>query len=1032
MNKHYKKLHREVSCTKQKRKPILTGLLILLISIFSTQMYAQSKTISGTIVDTNGETVIGANVQVKGTTIGSITDIDGKFAFDAPQTGTLVVSYIGYKTQEVALGKTSYNIILQEDAEMLSEVVVIGYGTQRKSDVTGSIASVNTDALREVPSGNISQALQGRVAGMEMTQTSSKPGAGMQIRIRGTRSLNASNDPLVVLDGIPFAGSISDLDPNSIKSIDVLKDASATAIYGSRGANGVLMVTTNKGSAGQKPNISYNGYVGLKTVFADYPMMNAEEFIKLRQDAGQYIQNGVDESNDVNTDWQDLLYRNSMVTSQNIGITGGTTGGAYDFGVSYYKDEAVLPGQDYERFALCGSIDQSIGKYFRFGIITNNNYSINNGDNLGVYNTLSATPIANPYNEDGSWKRTIQMTSDEQYVYSKDIIDNLGDAWVDKKKAFGSYNSIYGELKIPGVEGLKYRMNLGLNYRQTNNGNYTGEGVFSSTATTPSTAAISNSQTTNWTIENLITYDRTFGKHQVNVVGMYSAEQTSYNKSEVSATDIPADHFQFYNLGQATGEITVDPSKQTYYESGLMSWMGRAMYSYDNKYMVSVTFRSDGSSRLAEGHKWHTYPAVSAGWNIKKESFMDNIDMLDMLKLRVGYGQTSNQSVDPYKTLGLLSTRPYNFGDLYTLGYYVSELPNPALGWEYSETWNFGLDFSLFNGRLSGNAEYYVQNTKDVLLSVGLPPTAGVGSYMANIGETQNKGFEVSLNGIILDNYNGWTWEAGINIYANRNKLVSLASGQERDESNRWFVGYPINSIYDYEKTGLWQEGDPYLNILEPGGNVGMIKVKYTGEYNADGTPVRAINSDDRQVMSLEPNFQGGFNTRVAYKNFDLSVVGVFQNGGKLISTLYSNAGYLNMMSGRRNNVKVDYWTPENTGAKYPKPGGIESSNNPKYGSTLGYFDATYLKVRTITLGYNFDHISWLKKNGINRLRLYCTVQNPFVLFSPYNDESGMDPETNSYGDENQAVASFNKRFLVIGTNTPTTRNYLFGLNLSF
>lgn len=329
--------------------------------------------------------------------------------------------------------------------------------------------------------------------------------------------------------------------------------------------------------------------------------------------------------------------------------------------------------------------------------------------------------------------------------------------------------------------------------------------------------------------------------------------------------------------------------------------------------------------------------------------------------------------------------------------------------------------------------EYSVQNTKDVLLSVSLPSTAGVGSYMANIGSTRNKGFELSLNGVILDNYNGWSWDAGINLYSNHNELVSLASGADRDESNWWFKGHPIDVIYDYEKVGLWQEDEAAaMAIAEPGGNAGMIKVKYTGDYDANGLPTRAINTSDRQIISMEPKWQGGFNTRVAYKDFDLSVVGAFKNGGTLISTLYSSTGYLNMLTGRRGNVSVDYWTPDNTGAKYPKPGGAEQSDNPKYGSTLGYFDASYLKIRTITLGYNVPK-SFTSKYGISNLRLYATVQNPFVFFSPYHDESGCDPEPNSYGNENQAVTTgLKSRLLIIGTNSPNSTNYMFGLNLTF
>ena len=1003
---------------------------------FTSDRSSQQHAVSGRVRDSSGDPLPGATVVVKGTTIGTITNVEGKFMLDdVPGNAILVFSFVGMETQEVAVdGKSVVDVTLREETIGIEEVVAIGYGVQRKEAVTGSVASMRGETLREVPSSNITQALQGRVSGVEMSQTSTKPGATMQIRIRGTRSLNASNDPLVVLDGIPFAGSLSDINSSDIKSIDILKDASATAIYGSRGANGVILVTTNRGQIGQKARVTYNGYYGMKKVFADYPMMDGPEFVALREAAGQYT-NTLDESDDINTDWQDLFYRTGMVTSHDIGISGGTNQGNYNFGIGYYKDEAVMPGQEYSRFSIRSTIDQEIGKYFRFGLTSNNNYSVTNGSNLGLYGVLSLSPIAGPYNEDGKWKRTIHMPLDEQWVYSKDIINNLGDKWKDRNKAFGSYNTLYGEIKIPRVEGLKYRINIGLNFRSTNSGKYTGEGVFSTTATTPSTASVGNSHMTNWTVENLVTFDRIFAeKHQVNVVALYSAEQTHYNSSSVSAKDIPSDAFQYYNLGQAAGEITINPDNQGYYKSGLMSWMGRVMYTYDNRYMLTATLRSDGSSRLAKGHQWHTYPAVSAGWNIKNESFMDNIPQVDMLKLRVGYGETSNQSISPYATLGKLSTRPYNFGnDHYSTGYYVSQLPNSNLGWEYSKTWNYGLDFSFLKSRLSGTIEYYVQKTHDLLLSVNLPSTAGVNSYMANIGKTQNKGLEVSLNGVILDNLNGWTWEAGVNLYLNRNKLVSLASGQKRDENNWWFVGHPIDVIYDYKRIGLWQEGDEFLEKYESGGNVGMIKVKYTGEYNDDGSPVRQIGTDDRQILDVEPDLQGGFNTRVAYKGIDLSVVGVFKSGGILISTLYSSSGYLNMLSGRRGNVKADYWTPENTGARYPKPGGKTSNDNPAYGSTLGYFDATYWKIRTITLGYNFENSNWLKNAGVDRLRLYFTVQNPFVMFSPYKRESGMDPETNSYGDENAAVTNtYKERLLTIGTNTPSTRNYLIGVNLTF
>ena len=1021
-----------MKCTTYYFRPLGLLLLLCLIPLCSI---AQNIMVKGIVKDNFGEPVIGANVTEKGTTNGMITDLDGNFSLTVQKNATLVISYIGYVTQEIAIkGNTNLNITLKEDSKALEEVVVIGYGTARKSDVTGSIASVGGDKLQEMPSTNITYALQNRVAGVDMTQTSSQPGATMQIRIRGTRSLTASNDPLVVLDGIPFMGNLSDINPGDIKSMDILKDASSTAIYGSRGANGVILITTNRGAQGTPAKFTYNGYVGAKSVFSKYPMMDGPKYAEMRKYAGKF-ENSLDESDDTNTDWQDLLYRTGMVNSHDVSVAGGTNNGSYSFGAAYYKDQGVIPTQNYTRYSLRGSFDQGVGKYFRFGLTTNSNYNITKGSNVGPYSVLNNTPLANPYNADGSLKRTVKLNSqDENFVVTRDLVEDLEDSWLNEKKGFGTYNNLFAEVQCPWVKGLKYRVNLGLNYRSTKGGVFTGEGINSSTADTPSTASLEHTETTNWAVENLITYDRTFGKHQLNIVGMYSAEETVYTKSHIAARDIPAEYLQYYNLGRAEGNITVNPDNWDYQKSGLMSWMGRAMYTYDNRYMLMATVRADASSRLAKGHQWHTYPAVSAGWNIGQESFMDDLEWLDILKVRVGYGQTSNQAVNPYSTWGKLSTRPYNFGPTgYATGYYVSALPNYDLGWEYSSTWNFGLDFTLFGGRLSGTFEYYIQKTSDLLQNVNLPSTSGVSSYVGNVGKTENKGVEFTLNGTILDNHNGWTWDASINISANRNKLTELASGADRDEANNWFVGHPIDAIYDYEKIGLWQEGDPYLDILEPGGNVGMIKVKYTGEYNEDGTPVRQIGPDDRQIISMEPKFTGGFSTRVAYKGFDLNVITAFKCGGKLISTLHHSNGYLNMLTGRRGQVDVDYWTEENTNAKYPKPGGIQSGDNPKYGSTLGYFDASYWKVRNISLGFKFYEQKWLKNFGIQSLRAYVSIQNPFVICSPFHKETGLDPETNSYGNENVAVTSgIQRRFLTVGTNAPSTRNYLFGINLTF
>ena len=421
---------------------------------------------------------------------------------------------------------------------------------------------------------------------------------------------------------------------------------------------------------------------------------------------------------------------------------------------------------------------------------------------------------------------------------------------------------------------------------------------------------------------------------------------------------------------------------------------------------------------------------------------------LDELKLRVGYGETSNQAIAPYATLGRLNSVNYNFGDSdYQTGYYVSTLPNPELGWEFSRTWNYGLDYSFFKGRLRGTLEYYSVNTSNVLLSISLPSTAGVGSYTANIGSTANKGLELSVNGTILDNLNGWTWTAGLNIYANKNTLTSLASDQTQDTGNGWFVGYPINCIYDYEYLGIWQQDEAdVVGKYERGGAPGMIKVRYTGDYNADGTPTRVINSSDRVPISADPKLQGGFNTAVSWKNWDLSVIGAFKVGGILNSTLHGKGAYLNMLSGRRNNIKVDYWTPQNTSAHYPMPGGLTDGDFPKYVSTLAYFDASYAKIRTITLGYTLSRMNWVKRIGVDRLRVYATVQNPgIVLFSGFHKETGLDPETNSLSSDARNYASSAGWSLrssaasgqtgggaVVGFNTPSSHNYLIGVNLTF
>ena len=413
----------------------------------------QQKIVRGVINDENGNPVPGVTVMVKGTTVGTTTDLNGNYILEGvPPQSTLVVSFIGFKSQEIPVGdKAQINIVLEQELTALNEVVVVGYGTQRREAVTGSVSSIGGDVLRDIPSSNLTQSIQGRLAGVELSQTSTRPGATLQIRIRGTRSLTASNDPLVVLDGIPFVGSINEINNNDIKSIDILKDASATAIYGSRGANGVVLITTNKGQTGQKAKITYNGRQGVNTIFSKFPMMNGPEFIALRAASGRYT-NGPDEFDNVNTDWQDLFFRKGYETSHDIGLSGGTTNGNYSFGLGYLSNQGVIPTNKFTRYSLRASIDQEVGKSFKFGFNSNSNYNLTEGNQIGLYGVLSMSPISDPYNADGTLKRTIRMPLDEQFTITRSVVENLKDQWLSQTRGYSTYNSIYGEVKIPGLK----------------------------------------------------------------------------------------------------------------------------------------------------------------------------------------------------------------------------------------------------------------------------------------------------------------------------------------------------------------------------------------------------------------------------------------------------------------------------------------------------------------------------------------------------------------------------------------------------
>ncbi|MDJ1501031.1 TonB-dependent receptor [Xanthocytophaga agilis] len=1010
-------------------KYVLIAACTLLISI--TQANAQAKSITGKVTDDKGGELPGVSVLIKGTNNGTVTNSEGRYTLSVSNPdAVLVFSFIGYISEETSLnGRSTIDVQLLPDITSLTEVVVVGYGTQKKSDVTGAIVSVNEKTLREVPAANLSQALQGRAAGLQIQPTGTRPGSVGQIRVRGERSLGGSNDPLLVVDGIPYDGSINDLNPSDIKSLEILKDASATAIYGSRGANGVIIITTQRGQAG-KPVVSYNGYQGVTTVARKYHLFNAEEFQKMRDVSGYGVAAGAPylpvelESISMgrSTDWQDLLYKNGKVMNHELSVGGGTENTQYSFGGGYYKETAVLPGQSFQRYSLRMTIDQKIGKRVKIGFNTMNTFGITDGESVGaMYSILSTSPLVPAYDANGAIINQPSYPREDQY---SPLLLNNKDSWAERRKRIRTFNSLYGEVEI--LEGLKYRLNIGLDYRQDQYGSYAGKFTPMNNGTT-STATVDNGSAYNYTIENLLTYDKTIAeKHRFGVTGLYSIQQSESNNTRISATDLVADYIQYYNLGLSNSTAIVSSDNQGYSKRVILSYMGRINYSYDDRYLLTVTGRLDGSSVLAAGNKWHAYPAVSAGWNITNESFMKDIRFLSTLKLRAGLGQTSNQAINPFQTLGSLSQNKYNFGSTNAYGYYTSTLPNPDLGWEYTKTVNIGLDYGFLNGRITGSFEVYRQRTEDILLNTSLPPTSGVpGAYLKNVGKTENKGIEFSVSTQNIIKENGFNWSTDLNIFFNRNKILALNSGVTKDLGNLWFVGQPINVIFDYEKIGIWQtnEADAATKFSQ---KPGQIKVK---DQNNDG---KITPEDDKVILgNFQPKFQGGFTNRFSYKGFDLSVVTFASIGGKLISAIHQPQSYLNMLQGRRNGIKVDYWTEQNPTNAYPKPDAA-IGDNPLYGSTLGYFDATFVKIRSINLGYNLPQ-NWLKKISASSIRIYATVNNVATLFSPYIKAGGVDPEATGTGAQG-VVANSNipSRQLTVGANTPPSRWFMIGLNIKY
>lgn len=994
----------------------------------------QPSMISGTVTDAiTGESLPGVSITIEGTKSGTVSNSAGYFSLKLPSPNSvLVFSYLGYITKkEDVSGKSVLNISLKPDIKKLDEVIVVGYGTQKKSDVTGAISVISEKSLRKIPAANIASVLQGMGAGLDIQNNggNNQPGSTPVIRIRGERSLSGGNDPLIVLDGIPYDGSLNDISPDDIVSTQVLKDASSTAIYGARGSNGVILINTSRGKE-QKLTINYSGYVGFNKPLGKFDLMNGEQFALFKKWAkfngsptGAYT--GIDDpklvtdaftdltelagyTKGVNTDWQSLMYKTSVNTNHQISLNGGTNKTKYAASLGYYNSTGVYDKQGMKRYSLKLSIDQQIGKYVKAGFNSLNSYTLLAGLDVNpMSQALQASPFLSPYNDDGTLRGFLGTS---QTIWNP-LADFVDDAFKDDNIRLSTFTTGYLDIDLP--QGFKYKLNVGIQINPETEKKYYDK----NTTKQLGLRSWGHDKTItgyNYTVENILTYDKTIAqKHNINFTGVYSLQEKKTEWYQTEFTDILSDQIGYYNPSLASNQ-TADGGFEKW---DMLSYMGRLNYNYMEKYLFTFTVRSDGSSRLAEGKKWQTFPTGAIGWNIEREDFMKQLKIISALKLRASYGTVGSTAVSPYQTMGGLSGTKYNYGSINVLGYYPTDASNYNLVWEKTTSFNVGLDFGLLKNRITGSVEYYFQDTKDLLMDQALPATSGIPNKMKmNIGKTSNKGLEFTVNSVNLngDGKDHFFWSSDINLYFTRQKIKQLASGATVDKNNNWFVGQPNNVFYDYKRIGIWQntKADSALAAsygLTTQGSSSVIGTIKVADINND----HQINDLDKVILGhRQPDLEGGITNTFGFKNFDLSVVMNFKVGGMMSSDMYG--GWMDTFQGVYNNLNVHYWTSSNGENFWPKPN--SSQQNTQYKSTLCYFNAGYLKIRTMTLGYTVP-ASLLTRLGVQSARFYVTATNPVTLFSEFvNKYHGLDPETSSN----------------VGINTPSMWSMLFGLNVTF
>ncbi len=982
------------------RKLLLTGVLFL----FASLAMAQPVAVKGKVSDSSsGEAIVGANVVLKGTTTGTTTNIDGAYVLEVPSNGTLQISFIGYKTQEVAVsGKKEINIALVAETIGLEEVIAIGYGVVKKSDLTGSVSSIKTDDIMAVPTTNALEALQGRVSGIDIVKSSGKAGAGLSFTVRGERSLTASNAPLILVDGIPYGSSI-DINPSDIESMEILKDASSTAIYGSKGANGVILITTKRGKAG-KTKISLNSYLSFNSV-SKYPhYQTGEEYANLKREANRTTGKWASKKDDAKIfapleleyinagQWENfskMLLQDGLTQNYEISMAGGNERTTYSLSFGFMDEEGLFKTNDeFKRYNGRITLDHEIFKNLSVGANVLYTYKDQDQrrDPLNMANKI--VPIAKAYNDDG----TVNPYPAPGYSSQMNpLLDNVEGATVDNNLNKRFFATSYLQWTI--IKDLVLKTNIGIDLNDQRRGFFydkmtiDGGGVAAGSG-----AEISSSENLTW--ENILTYNKTINSdHNFQAMLGTSLGANDYEYYSLDGKNQSSAFTLFHFLESNSSEIRI---ASDFTETNTFSYFGRINYKYKDRYLLTASVRTDGSSVLAPGHKWATYPSVAVGWRMKEESFMQDISAITNLKLRASWGKSGSSAIDPYYTLGGLGSSQYSFNNVLALGYYPKIVSNPQLGWETTAVWNGGLDLGLFANRISLTLDLFKSFTSDLLLSRGLPPTSGYNSVMENIGKTENQGIDITLGTVNINGKN-FRWNTDINFSTSKEKITELSSGVTEDTNNRWFVGSPIRVLYDYKKIGIWQLGEEeaaavYKTVP------GEIKV-------ADTNDDKIIDIKDRVKYKQRPDFTMGVNNSFSYKNFDFAFF-TYARIGHYINYSF-NTSY--KAQGLENGAHVNYWTPENPSNDFPRPdaGVVQSSRN--YFSTLGIVKGSFVKVRDITLGYNIPK-PVANRVGIDNIRLYATGKN-LVTFSKLKD---YDPERGG------------------GESFPMTKQLVFGVNLDF